>query len=62
MVTTLVEEKFIDLLHEYSEAETRSEITRQVLFDRRDFDGYSAYRRITMSDVGGISKPALRAF
>lgn len=62
MVTTLVEERLIDLLHEYSEAETRSEITRQVLYERRDFDAYSSYKRVLTSDLGGITRTALRTF
>ena len=62
MVSTLVEERFIDLLNEYAEAETKSEITRQVLFERRDADSYSLYRRVLDGDVGGISRGALRAF
>lgn len=62
MVSTLVEERFIDLLHEYAEAETRAEITRQVLYERRDFDAYSAYRRVNGSDLGGISRNALKLF
>ena len=62
MVSTLVEERFIDLLNEYGEAETKSEITRQVLFERRDYDSYSLYRRVLDGDVGGISRAALRTF
>ena len=62
MVSTLVEERFIDLLNEYAEAETKSEITRQVLFERRDYDSYSLYKRVLDGDIGGISRPALRAF
>lgn len=62
MVSTLVEEKLVDLLLEYAECETRAEITRQVLIERRDFDAFSAYKRIIPSDFLGISKTALRAF
>ena len=62
MVSTLTEERFIDLLHEYAESETRSEITRQVLLERKDFDAYSSYRRILTNNLGGISRVALRSF
>lgn len=62
MVSGLVEEKFIDLLHEYAEAETRAEITRQVLYERRDFDAYSAFRRVNDSHMTGVSRSALKAF
>jgi len=62
MVTTLVEERFLDLVHQYAETETKSEITRQVLFERRDFDSYSAYRKIALSDLGGITRTLLRQY
>ena len=62
MVSGLVEEKFIDLLHEYAEAETRAEITRQVLYERRDFDAYSAFRRVNGSHLTGVSRNALKTY
>ena len=56
MVSTLVEDRLVDLVCEYAEAETRAEITRQVLIERPDFDAYSAYRRLVSPDLAGITR------
>jgi len=62
MVSALVEEEFIALIHEYIEAETKVEITRQVLTERNDFDAYSCYRRIVTPELSRITRTAMKLF
>lgn len=62
MVSAIVEEEFIALLHEYIEAETKVEITRQVLVERKDFDAYSCYRRIITPELSGITRTGMKIF
>lgn len=62
MVTTLIEDEFIALMQDYAEAETKLEITRQVLLERKDFDAYSCYRRIVTPELAGITRTAMKVF
>lgn len=62
MVTTYVEEEFVNLLNEYIDAETKIEITRQVLVERKDFDAYSCYRRIITPELSGITRTSMKQF
>lgn len=65
MALSRVEEDFIKLVNAYIESETKVEITRQVLIERKDFDAYSCYRSIAQLDPlegNGISRHALKAF
>jgi len=58
----LIKERFGALLTEYAEAERKTEITRQVLVERREFDAYAAFRRITSELYGGITPTELQGF
>lgn len=58
MVTLETEDRLFSLLLEYSEAEVASEVTRQVLAERHDFDAYSLYRRLVPSNIGGVTRTA----
>ena len=62
MVSALVKERFAALLLEIADSEKRTEITRQVLVDRSEFDAYSAFRRITTEHYGGITLFELKEF
>lgn len=62
MVSNLVKERFGKLLSEYGEAERKTEITRQVLVERREFDAYAAFRRVTSELYGGITSAELQNF
>lgn len=62
MVTALTEDRLFNLFLEYAECEVASEVTRQVLSERRDFDAFSLFRRIAPNDNGGIPKTQLKFF
>jgi hypothetical protein len=62
MVSNLIKEKFGSLLTQYAEAERKTEVTRQVLVERREFDAYAAFRRMTTEYLGGITLIELTNF
>jgi Ca2+-binding EF-hand superfamily protein len=62
MVSALVKERFAALLLEMAESEKRSEITRQVLVEKAEFDAYSSFRRITTEHYGGMTLFELKEF
>jgi Ca2+-binding EF-hand superfamily protein len=62
MASNLIKEKFGSLLTAYAEAERKTEVTRQVLVERREFDAYAAFRRMTTEYLGGISLIELTNF
>ena len=62
MVSALLKERFAALLLELAECERKTELTRQVLVDRSEFDAYSAFRRISTGHYGGITLFELKEF
>ena len=54
------EEDFIGLVNEYIEAETKVEITRQVLVERKDFHAYSCYSRLVNPELSGITRNSMK--
>jgi Ca2+-binding EF-hand superfamily protein len=62
MASLEVRQNLAALFYQYYEAERKTEVCRQVLQERPDFDPFSAYRRITSEVFGGISHTELKAF
>ena len=62
MISALVKERFAALLLEQAECEKKTEITRQVLCEKPEFDAYSAFRRVTTEHYGGITLFELKEF
>jgi len=62
MVSSEVQKNLAHLFYQYYEAERKTEVCRQVLQERPDFDAFAAFRRITNEQCGGISHTELKKF
>lgn len=62
MVSEEVKKNLANLFYQYYEAERKTEVCRQVLQERPDFDAFSAFRRITNEYYGGISHAEIKRF
>lgn len=60
MASSIAEQEFTGLVNEYIDAETKVEITRQVLVERKDFDAYSCYSRLANPDLSGITRNSMK--
>ncbi len=62
MVSEEVKRNLANLFYQYYEAERKTEVCRQVLQERPEFDAFSAFRRITNEYYGGVSHAELKRF